>query len=143
VFDCQRAAHQLNTRVVQSRQHGGAVRVEDHGLRAAEALHFAIRSDPQYLISAHRHGFLEVGAAAGINLAVHDNQVHRTVRIIALRANDEAGDECGTDDDGNKNGRKTRRHFRRYSVASRAVFKGGKDEGQRAGQHGLGRCPSR
>ncbi len=129
VFERQRAAHELHARVVQPRQDGRAVCVEHDGLGAAQAFDLAIRSDPQYLVAADRHGFLKVGAATGINLAVDDDEVDGAIGVIALRADDEPGDEGGTDDDGNKNGRKARRHFREYSVASRAVFKGGKDEG--------------
>ena len=115
------------------------MRVEHDGLCAAQALDLAIRSDAQYLVAANGDGFLQVGAAARIDLAVDDDEVDGAARIIALRADDEAGDEGRADDDGNKNGREARRHFRRYSVASRAVFKGGKDEGQRARQYRLGR----
>ena len=125
VFERQCAAHELHARVVQPRQDGRTVRVEHDGLRAAQALDLAIRSDPQYLIAANGDGFLKVGAAAGIDLAVDDDEVDGAAGIIALRADNEAGDEGGADDDGNKNGRKARRHFRGYSVASRAVFKGG------------------
>ena len=136
MFERQGAAHELHARVVQPWQDGGAVRVEHDGLRAAQALDFTIRSDPQYLIAADCHGFLKIGAAAGIDLAVDNDEVDWAARIIALCADDEAGNEGGADDDGNKNGRKTRRHFRGYSVASRPLLEEVNNE--RAGQYGLG-----
>ena len=121
MFERQRAGHELHPRVIQPRQHGGAVRVEHDCLRAPEALDVAIRSDAQNLVAANRQGFLKVGAAAGIDLAVDDDEVDGAARIIALGADDEAGDESRPDDDGNKNGRKSRRHFCRYSVAFTAL----------------------
>ena len=125
VLERQCAAHELHTRIVESRQDGRTVSVQYDSLRAAESLDLAIRSDPQYLVSANGDGFLKVGAAAWIHFAVDDDEVDGSVGIIALRADDEPGNEGGADNDGNNNGRKARRHFRGYSVASRAVFKGG------------------
>ena len=67
-------------------KHGGAVRVQHHGLGAAQALDVAIRADAQDLVAADGDGLLEVAPPPGIDLAVDDDQVDRAAGVVALRA---------------------------------------------------------
>ena len=117
--------HQFQVRIVEPGQHRRAMGVENDGLGTPEALDVAIRSDPQNLVAANGDGFLKIGAAAPIHLAVDDDQIDRTVRIFSLCADDEAGNERGSDNDRHDDGREARRHFCGYSVASRALLEEG------------------
>ena len=75
--------------------------VEENGLRTAQTVDLAVAANAQDLVAANGDGFRR--AARGvrrIHLGVEDNEVHRTVAIVALRADDEPCDQgCGDDPD--------------------------------------------
>ena len=89
----------MDVAVVESRQHGGAVRVHHRRLHAAQPFDVTIRPDEQNLVAANRERLRELAVSAGIDAAVGDDQVDRTIQILALRADDEAGDERAADNE--------------------------------------------
>ena len=121
LLESKGAREQLHVCVIQTGQHRGAVSIHDHRLRAAEPLHITVGSDPQNLVAAHGHGFLNVGATTRIHFAVYDDQIDRPVRIVALRADDEPGDERGADDHDHQNCGQARRHFEDSSRFARGL----------------------
>ena len=97
-------------RVVEAGQHRAAVRVDDGGLRAAQALDFAVGADAEDLVAADGDGLGELGGAAGVDAAVGDDQIDRAALVVALRADDEAGDERPGNDQDHDERREPRRH---------------------------------
>ena len=75
------------------------MRIDQGRLRPAQAVDFAIAADARDLIAAHRDRFRHRSrGVGGIHLGVENNQVDRSVAVVALRTDDEAGDQGGSYD---------------------------------------------
>ena len=111
LIERESAGDQVDVRVVQTREDARALSVEDDGLRAAKALHVAVGADAKDLIAADGDGFLSVGAVAGVDLPVQDDQIDRAARIVTLSPDNEARDERRADNDDHQNRGQSSRHF--------------------------------
>ena len=106
------ARHQIDPRVVESRQDGGALRVDHRRLRALQAGDLAIAADLQDLVAADGDcfGHRSLGVRR-VDPRVVDDEVYGAVAVVALRADDEAGDQRDRDDGDDDEGGETGRHF--------------------------------
>ncbi len=111
LIERQAAVDEVRVRVVEPGHDRAALGVDDDGLRALEALNFAVRADADDLVAADGDRLREIGAAiGGVDLAVDDDQIDRAI-VFALRADDETGDEGHPDDERHDICRETGRHW--------------------------------
>jgi hypothetical protein len=134
------AGDQRRMRVVEPREHGAAMRVDDGRLRAAVAHHLALAADLEDLVAADRDRLRRrAEVVGGVDLRVVDDQIDRAAAVVALRPDDQASDERRPDDDGHQEGGKTRGHVLRADSITRSRPLG--DNGGAAGSpvvsHGL------
>jgi hypothetical protein len=65
----------MRVNVIEAGQDGAALRVEDFGIRAAQAIEVLIAADPQDAIAADGDGFLKGVAGGRVDFAVGDEEV--------------------------------------------------------------------
>ena len=109
----------MDVGIVEAGHDGGAVGVDDLGLATAQAEDVAIAAHAHNLIAAHGNGFRH--GASGIrriDSAVVDDEIDRTVTVVALGTDDEAGDERGGDDPDDNECSEADRHLVAPNVAA-------------------------
>ena len=106
------SVEEVEMRVVESRQDGGALRIDGRGLRPLQPQDLAIASDTEDLIAANRDSFSHRALVGGrIDSSVVDDEVHRAVAVVSLGADDQPGDQRDRNDGDNDECGETGRHF--------------------------------
>ena len=95
----QAARDERHMRVVEAREDGGALRVDDGRLRTAVAHDLALPADAENLVAADGDGGGDRALIVGdVDPGVVDDEIDRPAVVGALGADDEAGDECAGHD---------------------------------------------
>ena len=96
----------MDVGVVEAGDHRGAARIDDLRLRAAQPQHVAVAADADDLVATHRDRFRQGSVlVGGEHGSVVDDQIDRTVAVVSLGADHQAGDERdGNDPDDNERG---------------------------------------
>ena len=118
------AVDEVEMRVVESGQDGGAFRVDHPGQWPLQAGDLAIAADTQNLIAANRDGFGHRPLVVrGVDPSVVDDEIHRPIVVVPLRADNQAGDQRERNDGDNDECGETGRHFdlRKRRVERRSV----------------------
>jgi hypothetical protein len=103
--------NEIEVCIVEPGQHRSAAGVDHDGLWPLKTSDLAIGADTQHLVSANGHRFGHRAATVGrIDACVANDKIDRTVVVVALRANDQAGNESGRDNCNDEVSGKAGRH---------------------------------
>jgi hypothetical protein len=98
LIERQAAADQVRVRIVVAGDHRAAPCVYLRRLGASQPPDLAVRPDADDRVAAHRHRFGELILIAGVDFAVHHNQIDGAV-VFALRADDQSGNHRHTNNE--------------------------------------------
>ena len=101
----------MHVGVVEAGDNGAPVSIDEHGLRAPQALDLAVAAHAQDLIASHGHGFGKPARPVRfVHLRVVHDEIDRPLIVVALRAHHQPGDEGDRHDSDDDVGSDARRH---------------------------------